>query len=142
TSAGAESARFAVSDAGWPGDELALAPALALTLENRTSGEQLLILERTAWSDQAVMAAEVTAMQIFRDLFASEALRPGERIAVGSLSVLFTDLRDSTRLYRAVGDAVAFGRVMDHFDLLKTVIAAEGGAIVKTIGDAVMAVFI
>ncbi|MBI5080261.1 MAG: adenylate/guanylate cyclase domain-containing protein [Chloroflexi bacterium] len=30
---------------------------------------------------------------------------------------------------------------MDHFDVLKQAIADEGGAIVKTIGDAVMAVF-
>jgi len=55
--------------------------------------------------------------------------------------VLFTDLRHSTRLYREIGDATAFGRVMDHFDILKKEIAAADGALVKTIGDAVMAVF-
>jgi class 3 adenylate cyclase len=83
----------------------------------------------------------VTALQVFRDLFASEALRPGEQISVGTLSVLFTDLKDSTRMYREIGDATAFGRVMNHFDILKQVIADEDGALVKTIGDAVMAVF-
>jgi class 3 adenylate cyclase len=55
--------------------------------------------------------------------------------------VLFTDLKNSTRLYREIGDATAFGRVMNHFDVLKDVIAEENGAMVKTIGDAVMAVF-
>jgi class 3 adenylate cyclase len=55
--------------------------------------------------------------------------------------VLFTDLRNSTQLYRQIGDATAFGRVLDHFDVLKKTIADEDGAIVKTIGDAVMAVF-
>jgi class 3 adenylate cyclase len=80
-------------------------------------------------------------LQTFRDLFANEALRPGEQISVGSLTVVFTDLRDSTRLYSQIGDAPAFGRVMNHFDILEAAIAAEGGAIVKTIGDAVMAVF-
>jgi class 3 adenylate cyclase len=94
-----------------------------------------------AWSDQATTAAEVTALQRFRDLFANEALRPGERISVGSLTIVFTDLRESTRLYRQVGDAPAFGLVMEHFDALQAAINAEGGAIVKTIGDAVMAVF-
>ena len=54
---------------------------------------------------------------------------------------LFTDLKDSTRLYREVGDATAFGHVMNHFDVLKSVIAEHDGALVKTIGDAVMAVF-
>jgi class 3 adenylate cyclase len=60
---------------------------------------------------------------------------------VGSLTILFTDLRDSTRMYREIGDAPAFGLVMDHFDVLREAITAENGAIVKTIGDAVMAVF-
>jgi class 3 adenylate cyclase len=126
---------------GWPEEELALAPNVTLGLENDTDSEQLFVLERMAWSDQAVMAAEVTASQLFRDLFAREALRPGEKISVGSLTIMFTDLRGSTRLYRDLGDAVAFGRVMSHFDTLKEAITSEGGAIVKTIGDAVMAVF-
>src|SRR5207245_11019404 len=71
----------------------------------------------------------------------SEALRPGEQISVGTLTVLFTDLKGSTRLYREIGDATAFGHVMNHFDVLKQVIAEENGALVKTIGDAVMDVF-
>jgi adenylate cyclase len=83
----------------------------------------------------------VTALQMFRDLFSSEALRPGEQISVGTLTVLFTDLRNSTQLYREIGDATAFGRVMNHFDVLRKEIADHDGAIVKTIGDAVMAVF-
>jgi class 3 adenylate cyclase len=126
---------------GWPSDELELALQPAIKLENQTAGEQLFILERMAWSDQAATAAEVTALQVFRDLFANEALRPGDQISVGSLTVLFTDLRNSTRMYRAIGDATAFGHVMNHFDVLKQAIAAEDGAVVKTIGDAVMAVF-
>jgi class 3 adenylate cyclase len=94
-----------------------------------------------AWSDQAATAAEVTALQVFRDLFANEALRPGEQISVGTLTVLFTDLRGSTQLYREIGDAPAFGCVMNHFDVLREAISEEDGAMVKTIGDAVMAVF-
>ncbi|HBY95798.1 MAG: DUF5939 domain-containing protein [Ardenticatenaceae bacterium] len=125
----------------WPAEELQIAPALTVTFVNATDAEQLFILERQSWTDQAATAAEVTALQLFRDLFASEALRPGERISVGSLTILFTDLRGSTRLYREIGDAPAFGRVMDHFDVLREAITAEEGALVKTIGDAVMAVF-
>ena len=126
---------------GWANEELQVATDADLTFENATDVEQLFILERTAWSDDAATAAEVTALQVFRDLFASEALRPGEQISVGTLTVLFTDLKDSTRMYREIGDATAFGRVMNHFDILKQVIADEDGALVKTIGDAVMAVF-
>ncbi|HMG75955.1 MAG TPA: adenylate/guanylate cyclase domain-containing protein [Pyrinomonadaceae bacterium] len=126
---------------GWASEELEIPKDADINFENATADEQLFILERTAWSDDAATAAEVTALQVFRDLFASEALRPGEQISVGTLTVLFTDLKDSTRMYREIGDATAFGRVMNHFDILKQVIADEDGALVKTIGDAVMAVF-
>jgi class 3 adenylate cyclase len=138
---GQATAIVTIAEAGWPAEELKLARQSSLKMANATSAEQLLILERLAWSDQSATAAEVTALQMFRDLFASEALRPGEQISVGTLTVLFTDLRNSTQLYREIGDATAFGRVMSHFDVLKKVIADEDGALVKTIGDAVMAVF-
>ncbi|MGB9181789.1 MAG: DUF5939 domain-containing protein [Pyrinomonadaceae bacterium] len=126
---------------GWAADELCLTTMPELCLENATESDQVFILERMAWNDQATTAAEVTALQVFRDLFATEALRPGEQIRVNSLTVVFTDLRGSTRFYREIGDATAFGRVMSHFDVLRQAIADEDGALVKTIGDAVMAVF-
>jgi class 3 adenylate cyclase len=126
---------------GWPEGEQAISLKPELLLENGTSSDQLFILERMAWTDQAATAAEVTALQVFRDLFATEALRPGEELSVGSVAIVFTDLKSSTQLYREIGDAVAFGRILSHFDVVKGCIADEGGAVVKTIGDAVMAVF-
>lgn len=112
-----------------------------VTLQNQTDKEQLFILEEMGWADTAATAADVTLLQKFRDLFARESLRPGDQIAVGSLTVLFTDLCDSTQLYREIGDAPAFGLVMSHFDVLREAINDEDGVLVKTIGDAVMAVF-
>ncbi len=138
---GLAEAEWKIEPQGWADEEQVLAPDASLRFANATGGELLLLLERTAWSDQAATAAEVTALQRFRDLFAEEALRPGEKISVGSLTVLFTDLCGSTRLYNQIGDAPAFGLVMSHFDILLKAIAEEEGALVKTIGDAVMAVF-
>ncbi|HYV12256.1 MAG TPA: adenylate/guanylate cyclase domain-containing protein [Pyrinomonadaceae bacterium] len=138
---GEPSAHVTLSRNGWSEESLRVTEEFTLTLQNETDAEQLVILERLEWSDQATTAAEVTALQMFRDLFAAEALRPGEQISVGTLTVLFTDLRNSTQLYREIGDATAFGRVMSHFDVVKKSIAEHDGALVKTIGDAVMAVF-
>ncbi|HKS27740.1 MAG TPA: DUF5939 domain-containing protein [Pyrinomonadaceae bacterium] len=138
---GASEANIRAGEDGWPVEELVLDTRPTLLLENQTESESLFSLERTSWSDQAATAAEVTALQMFRDLFSNEALRPGEQISVGSLTILFTDLKDSTRLYREIGDAPAFGSVMNHFDVLREAIRSEDGALVKTIGDAVMAVF-
>src|SRR3712207_4605138 len=130
---------LAARNGGWPPDEVGVSLAPTLRFENASGAEQLFVLERVAFSDQAATAAEVTTLQVFRDLFSNELLRPGERISVGSLAVLFTDLRGSTSFYREVGDAPAFGRVLDHFEVLGEAIAKEDGALVKTIGDAVMA---
>ena len=141
TNEGACGLALRASPQGWTDKELEIGQCPTLQFENASDEEQLFILERTEWSDTAATASEVTALQVFRDLFASEALRPGEQISVGTLTVLFTDLKNSTRLYRQIGDATAFGRVMNHFDVLKQAIADEDGALVKTIGDAVMAVF-
>jgi class 3 adenylate cyclase len=138
---GSPEATLRASDEGWTNEELRLTSKPKLRLENAIDKEQWFVLERMSWSDQAATAAEVTALQVFRDLFANEALRPGEQISVGTLTVLFTDLRGSTQLYREIGDAPAFGCVMNHFDVLRDAIAKEDGALVKTIGDAVMAVF-
>jgi class 3 adenylate cyclase len=108
---------------------------------NGGSGELVFLLERTAWADDAATAARVICLQEFRDLFASQVLAQGVRIEVGSVALLFTDLKASTALYERVGDAGAFAVVRDHFQVLFESVAAEGGAVVKTIGDAVMAAF-
>ena len=130
-----------VTSFGWPAEEQRISLFPTLNLINATDADQTFQLERTAWSDQASTAADVTALQVFRDLFATEVVRPGEEISIGSVTLMFTDLRDSTRMYRQIGDASAFGRVREHFEILEKAIAEEGGSIVKTMGDAVMAVF-
>jgi class 3 adenylate cyclase len=138
---GASAATLKAMDDGWPDEEMSVSPLPTFCLSNDTDEEHLLILERMAWSDQAATAAEVIVLQTFRDLFSQEALRPGDRISVGTLTILFTDLRSSTQLYREVGDAPAFGHVMNHFDVLREAVAQESGSIVKTIGDAIMGAF-
>ena len=138
---GASKADLRVTQYGWPPEEQRVSLLPTLNLINATDADSTFQLERTSWGDQAATAADVTALQVFRDLFATEVIRPGEEISVGSITLMFTDLRESTRLYRRIGDAPAFGRVREHFQLLEDEIAAEGGAIVKTMGDSVMAAF-
>lgn len=140
-SQGAPEVTLRVDDAEWSPDEPRAHLNPHLILQNATADDQLFILERWAWSDQAVTAAEVTALQTFRDLFSREALRQGEQFSVGNLTLVFTDLKRSTELYRQIGDAPAFGRVLNHFDIVRAAVTEHEGAVVKTMGDAVMAVF-
>jgi class 3 adenylate cyclase len=138
---GSASVRIDLGPGAVPLDEPAVAPDGILSVVNVDSAPRLTVIERVAWSDQSVTAADVTSRQIFRDLFSREILRQGERISVGVITIVFTDLKNSTQLYREIGDAPAFGRVLSHFDVIKAAVAQEEGGIVKTMGDAVMATF-
>jgi class 3 adenylate cyclase len=80
--------------------------------------------------------------QTFRTLFRAETLATGEGLAVRDLTLLFTDLKGSTELYERVGDMSAFALVQQHFEHLRRAIQEQDGAVVKTIGDAVMASFV
>lgn len=86
-------------------------------------------------------AKRLLSNQTFRDLYRTDTLDVDQRLKITSLTFLFTDLRGSTALYERVGDLVAFDLVRAHFNVLNAIVAAEGGAVVKTIGDAVMATF-
>jgi len=123
------------------GSEPGVAQEGNLLISNADAIPRLAVIERLAWSDQSTTAADVTSRQLFRDLFSREVLRPGERISVGSMTVVFTDLKNSTQMYVDIGDAPAFGRVLTHFEILKAAVEAGEGCLVKTMGDAVMAVF-
>ena len=79
--------------------------------------------------------------QTFRDIHRTDALDVNQRLKITSLTFLFTDLKGSTELYERVGDLAAYDLVRAHFRILNEIVAAESGAVVKTIGDAVMATF-
>ncbi len=87
-------------------------------------------------------AKRMLSNQTFRDVFKADNLNIDQRLKITSLTFLFTDLKGSTALYERVGDLAAFDLVRAHFRALLEIIASEKGAVVKTIGDAVMATFI
>lgn len=86
-------------------------------------------------------AKRLLTNQTFRDIYHADTLDVDQRLKITSLTFLFTDLKGSTELYERVGDLVAFDLVRAHFRILLEIVAAEAGAVVKTIGDAVMATF-
>jgi class 3 adenylate cyclase len=94
------------------------------------------------WSmGQFLSAAQVLSNQTFLDLFASETIVAGEGLEVRRLTLLFTDIQGSTAMYERVGDMKAFDLVRLHFGYLRESISRNSGALVKTMGDAVMASF-
>jgi class 3 adenylate cyclase len=122
---------------------------LRLSLENRTdrrilpalwiAGDALhhLLGKRKPF----LTAKRLLTNQTFRDIYRADLLDVDQRLKITSLTFLFTDLKGSTALYERVGDLVAYDLVRQHFHILQQVVTAEAGAVVKTIGDAVMATF-
>jgi len=117
------------------------APPGIVRVSNRSRRTLTVIVEERAWVKDALTADRITALQAFRDLFASEALRAGDDVGIGEIALMFTDLKGSTAFYERVGDAKAYRLVREHFAFLAARIREHNGAIVKTIGDAVMAAF-
>lgn len=133
-----------------PTGTLSLRPGpLRILFENRTdvrtmpgvwiAGEQLhdLLGKRRPF----LTAKRLLTNQTFRDIYRTDTLDIDQRLKITSLTFLFTDLKSSTELYDRVGDLVAYDLVRQHFRILHEIVAAEAGAVVKTIGDAVMATF-
>jgi class 3 adenylate cyclase len=122
---------------------------LRLTLENRTDTRALpaIFIAGDAMHDMLgkrkrfLTAKRLLTNQTFRDIYRTDTLDVDQRLKITSLTFLFTDLKGSTELYERVGDLVAYDLVKAHFAVLTEVVAAETGAVVKTIGDAVMATF-
>jgi class 3 adenylate cyclase len=123
------------------GVEALPATAGKVAFVNDTGLELALLIEDRTWTREALTAPEVISLQAFRDLFAAATLRPGDEAGVSQVALLFSDLRGSTALYERVGDARAFNIVREHFALLASIVRDHDGAVVKTIGDAVMASF-
>jgi class 3 adenylate cyclase len=122
---------------------------LRLSLDNRTDTRVVpgVFIAGQAMHDMLgkrrpfLTAKRLLTNQTFREIYRTSTLDVDQRLKITSLTFLFTDLKGSTALYERVGDLVAFDIVKEHFRILHEIIAAESGAVVKTIGDAVMATF-
>jgi len=133
-----------------PSGTLELRPGpLRLALENRADVRVLPVLvvagdalhELLGKRKEFLTAKRLLTNQTFRDLYRTDTLDVDQRLGITSLTFLFTDLKGSTELYERVGDLEAFDLVKAHFRTLNEVVAMNAGAVVKTIGDAVMATF-
>jgi class 3 adenylate cyclase len=122
---------------------------LRLQLDNRSDMRALPVVWIAGEALEALLsrrkpslsAKRLLTNQTFRDIYRADTLDVEQRLKITSLTFLFTDLKGSTELYERVGDLMAYELVRAHFRILTEIVAAEAGAVVKTIGDAVMATF-
>jgi class 3 adenylate cyclase len=115
--------------------------AQSVVVVNDFDREVTLRLERTAEREDALTAAQAACHSLFRELFPSEVLSPGELISVTSVALLVTEVKDAPELYEKLGDDQAFLLLHEHFRLLAEQIELEAGAVVKIQGDGLLASF-
>lgn len=132
-----------------PGDGALHPGPLAIEVENLAATRDVLaILQVSPGAEDGLLRFDpyltgkhLLTSQTFRTLFRSESVAGSQGITIRDIALLFTDIRGSTALYQRIGDLNAFQLVQQHFDLLRETTIRHGGVIVKTIGDAVMAVY-
>jgi len=111
-----------------------------LHLDPAGVGGRVQLMEADRAGD-SLSAATLTTMPQYREALGGQVVAADARVSARTVALVFTDLSGSTAMYQQLGDARAFAVVRDHFRVLRAVIAAHGGVLVKTIGDAVMASF-
>lgn len=117
---------------------------VTFSASNRARREQGAGNEPTLLEDDTeapTRGLDLLLVPAFRELFAGEAPAPDESLRIGRVALLFTDLRGSTAMYAERGDPLAYRLVRDHFAIVGEAIDRNQGALIKTIGDAVMASF-
>jgi class 3 adenylate cyclase len=139
---GATAIEAALSPTGIQPPHLHAAPGAQLRVTSTCDDGRHLKIERLAFASTAATAHVVSTLEEFRSLFAKDLLKRGTPLRVARATILFSDLTGSTALYTQVGDAAAFRLVDDHFDVLRAIVSAHEGVLVKTMGDAIMASFV
>jgi serine/threonine protein kinase/class 3 adenylate cyclase len=114
-----------------------------LYLKNSHDQELVVRVERRASVGDALTAARAASLALFRELFPGEILAPGQLATVSMVTLLVTalDVDQADALYQELDDARAFNVIHEHFARLCAAIRAGGGAVVKTVGEGMLASF-
>jgi class 3 adenylate cyclase len=105
------------------------------------SAAQMIDFASMDFATPPLTAKRLFATQTFHDLFRADTFGESQGFGVKDVTILFTDLKGSTQLYQREGDLNAYALVREHYGILSDAVAGQHGAVIKTIGDAIMATF-
>jgi serine/threonine protein kinase/class 3 adenylate cyclase len=117
------------------------AGAQRFSLSNRSERELVVKVERVAPRDDALTAAQVSALPLFRELFPAETLSAGRSVGLETMTLVVTELDDPDGLYQRLGDARAFTAIHEQFTVLSNCLSKHGGAPIKTVAEGIVASF-
>lgn len=108
---------------------------------NDSAVDQQVRIERTADRHDALSAAKASTMALFRELFPSEVLSTDQIVSVAHITVMRVTMHGSQQLYERLGDGPAFNQIRASLDRILRAVNVNSGAVVKTIGEGVLASF-
>jgi class 3 adenylate cyclase len=130
-----------VSDTEQSGCSFTAAENFLLHVNKPLDKHRTLIIAEDMEDAYALRPGDLFKHPAFRSLFPKAALPADLSLDIGMQTILFTDIVGSSKMYAEQGDAQAFQAVRRHFQKAFAIIEETQGAVVKTIGDAVMAAY-
>lgn len=115
--------------------------SITLEVSNNTNQDKMIVFEKITPPTYYLSPMKIFNNQLFRNQYTNEAIAAGVQLKLPSQIVLFTDVVDSTKFYKRVGDIEAFKQIKKHFKHIESQLDLYHGVQIKTIGDAVMATF-
>lgn len=127
---------------------------VALWLENKTNRFMTVMVSRYKKREFRELQREFPATfkpfltgknvlvhQLYRDLFLDTPLNSDFHLKVGNFAVLICDVKGSTDIFTDLGDREGYQLIRNFFDLVNDAASSNGGSLIKTLGDSVMAAF-
>ncbi len=102
---------------------------------------QVVRLERTIPRNDVVTAAQASALPRFRELFPGEVLDSGQLISTEQVTMVVTTVPEVDAIYAELGDAAAYELLQRNIAHQQKTIQESGGAVIKTVGEGVVAAF-
>ena len=112
-----------------------------ITLLNDGPTELLVRLERVASRHDAVTAADASSLSLFRELLPDQVLSAGQMVSVATVTLLSVQLDRAADLYAELGDGAAFAMFRAGLVAMEDAITQHGGAVVKFVGEGMVATF-
>jgi len=122
-------------------EELDLGIGTIVEFRNESEEPVQLFVEDREEDFYALRPAHLFNFPDFRDIFSKETIATHYQLDIGVQTILFTDVVGSSEFYEEAGDHFAFRTVSEHFSKAFLIIKQNKGAVVKTIGDSIMASF-
>ena len=110
-------------------------------LWNDSSRDLQIRIERMAARHDAVTAAAASSSALFRELYGDQVLAGGQLISVAHVTYVLIRLFGTGQLYETHGDAPAFTRIRRLLSTITESVKHEQGAVIKVIGETVVATF-